>query len=243
MLALDNNFLLPDESPQDFAAMASDWTEAFPGSSIIIESLREDLVLADWLRRRARRLLQQLKLDLHSTGLPPFYWDPFVQRHFRFLEKHASQTQNEFRKAFKLISALKPAKAEEPPPAPPPEDKRDYRPVVPRTVRVKVVNGKTVTERDPGPDFLLREEVRARASGLWRTFHFKDGVIPEEYAYVLEHEGVQYEPAHIFLISYRIEDALDICRREIETKSEHLLDGPRWGYDRSDLIYQERRGA
>jgi hypothetical protein len=101
---MDQNFLLPDESPQDFAALTATWTKAFPGTDPCTETLREDLICADWLLRRARLILKEITLDLYFTGLPRFHWEPIVKRHYRFLEKHTAHTQNEFRKALKLIT-------------------------------------------------------------------------------------------------------------------------------------------
>jgi hypothetical protein len=236
MQALENNFLVSGESPQAFAALAAQWTKAFPGTSPALEILREDLIQTDWLRRRARLLLQQLKFDLDSTGLPPFFWNSFVQSHVRFFEKHAAHTQSEFRKAFQLISALKapPAKITAEPAAAPPVAQHDPRRVVQQNVRITQVDGKTVTEYDLKPEFFLQPDIQDRVLGLSRQFFFEDGFVPAEYAYVLEHDGLQLGPCPYVFISYRIEDACDICRREIETQSQHLLDGPRWGYDRPD---------
>lgn len=118
------SLLLPNDSAQDLANLNNAWIKDFPGESHTQITLRNDLVRADWLRRRAQYIFNQIQLDLHQTGLPYQFWNPIIQKHFHFFEKHPQRTQNEFRKALQFL-----AKFQTPPPK---ETKKSEEPPKPK---------------------------------------------------------------------------------------------------------------
>jgi len=221
--------LTAEESLDDLINLHAAWLKDLPGTSHALTTLRNDLIRTDWLRRRARNTLQHFQLELYLTLMPPQYWDRLVQHQVRFLEKQSDRAQNEFRKAFQLLQSLKPASAKPEEPAPPPKPQRIFKPYWQQNIRVSRINGKTVTEFEPTPEDYLKPEILNFFGVVWRNFHFRDGV-PEEYAWALHHEGVEYPPAPFILITYEPEDFKDICLRELAANSEHLLDGNRSGY-------------
>jgi len=227
--------LTAGESLTDLINLHAAWLKDIPGQSHLILTLRHDLIRADWHRRRARTILQQFQLDLYLTGLPMQYWDPFIQKQIRFLEKHAAHTQNEFRKALQLIQSQKPATAKPEDPPTPPKPQRDYSPNWMQTVKVSIVDGKTVTEYEPKQEDFLKPEILSLFGRAWRSYYFCNG-IPEEYAWVTQHRGIDHGPTKSISICHSMETFKEICEREIQTSAEHLLDGPRIGYEhRPDL--------
>jgi hypothetical protein len=70
------------------------------------------------------------------------------------------------------------------------------------------------------------------AKGFCRQLSFEDQVVPEEYTYALTHEGVTYGPCRTVFLYYSPEEFLRLCKLEIETGSDHLLDGERTAMDR-----------
>jgi hypothetical protein len=225
----DEILLTSEESLTDLLDLRAAWEKDFPGDSQAMVTLRNDLIRADWLRRRARTILGQLQLDLSLTRLPMHYWDRQVQQQVRFFEKHAAHTQNEFRKALQLLQSQKPAQSK-PEAAPgPPKPERDYRPDIPQTVEVRIIEGKTITTTDLQREDFLETDLLKVAGNIWRNFCFHDG-IPAEYAWTTQHEGIEYGPSSYIQISYTPEEFKEICLRELAAGSEHVLDGMRCGY-------------
>jgi len=228
-ISSDEILLTAEESLTDLLNLQAAWQKDLPGNSHAIITLRNDLIRADWLRRRARVTLQQLQLDLYLTQLPIHYWDRLVQQQVRFFEKHAAHTQNEFRKALQLLQSQKTAQAKPEAPPDPPKPARDYRPDIPQTVEVKIIDGKTITTTDLKPEDFLNTDLLSVAGLVWRNFCFHNG-IPAEYAWATQHEDVDYGPAHYIQIAYTPEEFKEICLRELAARSEHVLDGNRSGY-------------
>jgi len=230
VLPSSEEILLTAEEPlTELLDLQNAWLQDFPGDSHAITTLRNDLIRADWLRRRARTVLQQFQLDLHLTGMPMQYWDRLVQHQIRFLEKHAAHTQNEFRKAFRLLQSQKPAQTKPETPPKPKNDYGDHGAIFQQTIKVRIIDGKTITETDPKNEEFLEPELMKLAGVIWRNFCFYDG-IPEEYAWVTRNDGIDHGPYKHILITYSPEEFREICRRELETNAEHLLDGKRCGY-------------
>jgi hypothetical protein len=226
------DLLLPGDSPHDLANLQAAWSKDFPGTTQSILTLRDDLIRADWSRRRARLLFHQLQSDLYLTGLPIPHWDRLTQKIFHFLERHQARTQLEFRAAFQLLHSLKSAPSK--PAAPPPPPK--YVPAgvdFHQNAAIKIVDGKVVTETDFSAMHFLRPDIQAQALRFTRHFYFHDKHVPEPYQYVLQHAGVSYAPAHSIYITYTPAEFARLCRLELDSQSEYLLDGERLSYRRS----------
>ena len=234
--------ILPTESTQDFLHLQTAWTQDYPGSSQTIQTLRHDLVLAHWRRLRIQTIFQQLQLDLHLTGLPMHHWDRHTQHQFNFIQKQHAQALAEFRQALKLLQAAyatqkssetkssKDAKDLKPPPFTP-TTKLAYL----QNCKIEIVDGKITHEIDFDAAYFLERSPLEDASYIKRHYYFPNFVIPEPYSYLLTYKGKSVIPTRSVFISYTPEEFLRICQREVDTKSEYLLDGDRlnhelWGY-------------
>jgi hypothetical protein len=230
----DEILILTNESPEAITHLQNKWQQDYPGDSHALTALRNNLVFAECHRNRVRSVFQQLQLELHFTGLPMHHWDRLTLRHYSDLDKLQSRAQRDFLKALQLLHDFSKshdtrnvAKAKQEAAAP--------KVFVPNThtiewaqyVTVEVIDGKVITKVAKDAAYWLREPTLHLAQGYCRHFYFPDAVIPEPYKYVLEDEGEPYEPARYFFISYAPDEFMRLCQLEVDTNSEHLLDGER----------------
>ncbi len=231
------SLLLPNDSPEELVNLISAWKKDFPGESHLQMTLRNDLVRAEWLRRRAQYIFNQIQLELYATGLPFEFWNPITQKHFRFFEKHAQRAQNEFRKALQFLAKFHP---------PPNSTKKPEE-----TLKPKLNLNPDLTGKLPFEQTVYLEK---DAAGLWshrhappnsrftelhpenrfcevvRRFLVKESELPGQYQWVNIHAGERYRTTSATLIRYTPEEFIKILAEEAETGK--LADGPRIKYSR-----------
>ena len=251
----------PDHDPENgvlekFSAVELEnfWAQDYPGQSHTIRTFRHDLVFADLRRRETHGLFHQLEVDLYLTGLPPFHWDPFTRQCLIFFKRLAASDQQEYRRAFKLLHSLRSATPSASASKSKPESEPEAEPVpnsekagFDQHVWVTIAeDGQVHTRAEPPASFFLKPDVQALGRTVRRHYFFRDQIVPDVYAFVLEHEGTVHEPAHHVYIRYFEEDFRAICQREIDTNSPYLLDGPRRSHHTCidipyvDPVYQPR---
>ena len=171
--------------------------------------------------------------EQHTHDFPIYDWRPEIQKQHAILHRHLARTLHHLNLIWKALNApelaaksIKQADANLAPPEPakPPIAKPPYL----QTTRISVVNGLTVSKTDKAADYWLNKEPPLPENARFiRQLEFMDDIIPEEYAYVLEHNGVHYEPTHYVFLHYACPEFLRVCRLEVDTGSPHLLDGER----------------
>jgi hypothetical protein len=201
-----------------------------------LELLRTEY--ADHHRRfaKSKAELEAFELRLESTGLPKWQWRKQVFRLLIQLKRQWERDLNRLLrmgrelKAFEAPAAAKPQN----PPAEPPaaEPKKKYQITQTQKVDVKIVDGKTETLFTPDAAHWIRVNCWHLARRFQRIYHFADKQVPPEYAYVLQNDGSRYPPTDFVYIHYETEEFQRICQREVETRSEHALDGERMNYSR-----------
>jgi hypothetical protein len=100
-----------------------------------------------------------------------------------------------------------------------------------QTVEVTVVDGQTHSNIDADAHRWLPRLPMATAEYFTRHYFFPNAIVPPEYAFVLQHNGVQYQPMRSVFISYDNDEFKRLCQLEIDTNSPHLLDGKRLKYE------------
>lgn len=230
-----HSLLLPNESPEELANLISAWEKDFPGNSQLQTTLRNDLVRADWLRRRARKIFDQLQLDLYLTGLPSLLWCPFTQKHVLFFEKQAGKTQSHFSNALKLLAKFQSApgsnkKSDEKPKPPTLDLNPDLTGKLPffQMIYLESVNGEWRHRYSPPNSAFLEPDRLPLFYVAERQFLCAEDELPEQYSWVNINLGKQYPTAEAVCIRYSLEEFKRIIAEEAETGQ--LIDGKRERY-------------
>ena len=204
--------------------------------SKILATVQQDLLDAcdDARQQRAKTKADYLafELRLEATGIPKGEWHPqllhrsiILKREWDHAIKNLLRVARDL-KAFETPASAA-AKTETRPPAKP---STYYEGVYIQSVDVRVVDGKTVSRFNYGPHHWIKVDAWHMVSSFRRHYRFVDKHVPPEYAFVLEHEGSRYAPTEILYIEYDSDEFKRICHREVETNSEHGLDGKRLAY-------------
>ena len=201
---------------------------------------------------RSRIAVQSFEAEMEATGLPCHVWPrPLFQR-FR----HLTQIHNsDFRLFLKLQSTIasqakphnqakpssrKAAAEQETAEVPPAAKKLDPRDrALHQNLIISTVDGKTHTRRDTSNQHWLNAPPLHLCNRWWRHFYFETAEIPPEYAWVNEHEGLIYKFTQSTFILYEADEFLRLCQLELDTQSEHAIDGARrsyWRYRDADPI-------
>jgi hypothetical protein len=172
---------------------------------------------------------------LQTFPVPSSAWSPSLTRHHATLKKTCHfDLKAFFTAAQNLQLAQSRSKPEPAPEPPPPPAKREHRGIYHQTVFVSVVDGKTHTRFSPGPAHWVNIDAWHLAKTFRRQYVLESGYAPPEYSFVLEHNGDLYPPSRNIFTSFLTEDFIQLCHREIESRSPHALDGTRlnyWHYD------------
>ncbi len=208
-----------------FEQIQAAWLTQFPSTSPLISILRTALIFADWHCRQIQSHFYQLHRDLIATGLPMHHWDPLTLDTFTRLQRLNSKAQRDFHHALRILQAsYQPPPPQPKPPAPPPEPEPPSKTTIFQTVYLSYEDGKLVTRAEPDAAFFVRLNDWDRFSHFTRQFHFKDAHVPEPYLSLLTDEGITYEPQRFLQIGYWPDVFAELCQRELQTNSEHLLD-------------------
>ena len=205
------------------------WEAEYPGTSASLCPLREAVIRAEQTLIQSREAFDALNTLLIATEVPMYDWPKPVYNRFRAL-KRADATDS--RHLTVAIRALQQACAQAVKAKPKPESEAaaepPYIPAKPvglQTIGIEVRDGQIISTVFPDAAFFLTHGVGGRNSRVIRQFEFKDAVIPEAYAWVLTHDGVTHEPVDQISMTYSPEEFERLCRLEIDTRSEHVLDG------------------
>jgi hypothetical protein len=225
--------VLPNESPEDLATLQLNYQQEFPGDTHLLRTLRHRLVKADWQLRRLDTAFTQLQFQLHQTGLPMHHWDTRTHRVLKTHQHHLSHADRDFQRAHKALQSAhnqSPKPEQTKPEAPPkPGSPVTYY----QTAEIKLVDGKTVTKiLDCDAAYWLSKPSWPHAAGFARQLWFEDLIVPEPYQYALTHNDVAQAPCRCITIKYSPQEFMRLCRLEIDSNSEHLLDGKRLDYAR-----------
>ena len=117
----------------------------------------------------------------------------------------------------------------EPPPPPPPQPLAKRR-FFQTAIVTTTIDGKSITKVEPTAAYFREKKLWTLTDFVARQLHFVNGIIPKSYSYVLMHDGVTTRPAERFTITYDAEEFERLCELELETNSDHLLDGTRYDY-------------
>jgi len=197
-----------------------------------LETLRTEY--ADVHRRfaKSKAELGAFELHLEELGIPKWEWPKQVLKCLielkREWESHLKillRLGNEL-KAFEGPVHKKTENDEKLPAKP----TRIYTAPYRQSVNVQIVDGKTVTRFGYDAAHWIKANAWYMVTRFQRAFTFVDKQIPPEYAYVLEHNGLRYGPTDAIFIEYESDEFKRMCEREVETQSEHALDGERVGY-------------
>ena len=191
-----------------------------------------DLDSATARYQHAQTDLQTFEQHIHE--FPMYDWRPEIQKQHAILHRHLTRTLHNLNLIWKALDAPEPAakstkqtEANLAPPEPPkpPIAKPPYL----QSTEISVVNGLTVTRvaDNPAAHWLNKQPPLPDDAVFMRQLEFIDDIVPEEYAYVLEHNGVRYKPTHYVFLHYACPEFLRLCRLETDTGSPHLLDGER----------------
>jgi hypothetical protein len=224
----------PEPEPAD---LRRKWETEFPGHTAAIAALREIVIDAEATARHTRAAFQHLQLLTENTGIDRYAWPPPLFKRFTELRRHQAEDNRHFTLALQALQnacasqktseAKTSAKTLEEPPPPPAEPSKVMHN---QSVEVTVIDGQVVTTAEPGAAFWCRVNVWDDTASFCRHFHFPNAIIPETYAWVLTHQGVTHPPRPRMSIYYSPEEFKRLCELELETASEHLLDGKRIYY-------------
>ena len=192
---------------------------------------QSDLDSANARYQQAQTNLETFEQQILEFAM--YDWHPEIIKQHDALYRHLARTMHHLNLIWKTLHApdpaaksIKQADANLAPPEPPkpPIAKPPYL----QTTRISVVNGLTVSKTDKAAAYWLNKEPPLPENARFiRQLEFMDDIVPEEYAYVLEHNGVRYEPTHYVFLHYACPEFLRVCRLEVDTSSPHLLDGER----------------
>ena len=178
--------------------------------------------------------LDQFLQHLNASSLPMCYWPIAQLKRFSLLQKQNSTALRDFERA-RQSTIPRPSESKSKAPEPPPPPKPTSIERIYQNIRVETVDGKPVSTIAPTAAFMLAKRIANDLVYIARQFQFVDGIVPEEYAYVLTHDGITYEPTEYFKISYYSDEFERLCKLELETNSPHVLDGKRRLYKRIEL--------
>jgi hypothetical protein len=203
-----------------------------------LASLRDTLSRAAELQKRAQSDCDRFQEKIDGTYLDIEDCPKLVLNRLAFLRRQQLQAQSEFRRALaalRMAGAIARASVTHAPPGQEtvtPVPKESGPVPISQFVTVEVKHGKVVTRPDLTAEFILSRQPWPRGSPFHREFYFPDRLIPEQYEYVLTHEGVKHEPTRFVSLHYSQEEFIRLCELEIETNSEFVLDGERIGAER-----------
>ncbi len=230
------SLLLPNESPEDLANLNSAWTKEFPANSFLQTTLRNDLVRADWQRRRARQSFDQIQLDLHLTALPFELWDRCIQKHLQFFEKVAQRAQNEFRKALQFLAKFLPTPNTTKKPKDPPKPELNLDPDLTGTIPFeqtvyleKDENGLWSHRYAPANERFTEWHPEDQFYAVVRQFLCSEPELPAQYEWVNIDDNKRYRTHIATLIHYTTEEFIKMIAQEAETGQ--LINGPRLKYE------------
>jgi hypothetical protein len=208
--------------------------ESEPNSDIL-DTLTQNLTHATTILRLTQSNLNQFLQHLESSFLPMCYWPITQLKRFSLLQKQNSQALRDFNQA-RQSTITKPSESKsKPPEPPPPPPKPPIEKTLFQNIKVEVIDGKTVSTISPPAAFMVDKQISQHLDVVFRQFYFVNCIIPEEYAYILTHDGVAQEPTEYFRLSYTANELERISKLELNTRSQHALDGPRNSYRRVEL--------
>ena len=215
----------------ELTKLRAKWEAEFPGTTAVIELLRESLIASEAVAMHSRSAFQQFHVAAESTSLPLGLWHPKFLAQFNHLKRQQSQ---DMRHCLHVLQSLQTASAQfqaaeakKPPPPPPP--KLPNKVTLEQIIDVTIVDGEVITETTRTAAFWCEKQVWD-AAYFNRRFHFHDAVVPPPYSYALAHDGNTIPPVRHITISYSPAEFKRLCELELSTGSAYLLDGDRLAY-------------
>lgn len=227
----------PQGTPYNAEDPTLAWKIDFPGDTHLLSILRDNVAAAESLLKQARRAFIELHHEL-DTLAPMHIWEEELRLSYLFLRDHQSHFQCEFHRHLQALQTAYSAhllnekiKSEIPPPLlVAPEAPVELR----QNLKVDTESGQVTTISDFPAEEVWKGQPWPDGYEFSRDFFFPDAVIPEPYSWVLTHEGVTHQPTRFISIVYSQQEFLRLCKLEIDTKSQFVLDGERLRASRRD---------
>jgi hypothetical protein len=217
------------------AASSTPHPSCADSSEGVLETLQESVAYAQSSLRKSRADLQHFEALLEETGVKIYALPSSLMKSYTQLKRLYEHNFRHFIAAEAALRALQTVTTNTAAQAKPAEPPKSKYPVVEKirlyqNVTVTVIDGKTVTKTDVSARELLASNQGDVASAWVRHYYFPTAEIPLEYAFVLEDDGLYYGATQSYFITYDVEEFLRLCQLEVDTGSEHVLDGKRVGY-------------
>jgi hypothetical protein len=203
------------------------WESEYPGTTKSLVCLRAAVIHAEQIANQSREAFHHFNQRLAATLAPMHNWPARVlQRFFALKRAHALDNRHltiairALHNAFTQTAKAKPTSEAEAKPVYIPQKPRGLQ-----TIGIKVEDGEIISNVSPDAATFLKHGIWERFSMVTRQFEFKDAIIPESYAWILTHDGVTSAPGDFISVTYSPDEFERLCRLEIHTQSEHLLDG------------------